>query len=146
MNVRYLEEDSCTKLIDSRKELSGYEVYIVEQWACSRVHPTFVITTFTGLPQHKVYAGILSVPVDENEWSPRLRVYLKALSQFHARRKDTPLGALMVTNLSSFPSALTVIAVPGGDVRAQREQFIVNENMKRLGCSGRSGLNLSPPT
>ena len=52
----------------------------------------------------------------------------------------------MVTNLSSFPSALTVIAVPSGDVRSHRENFIVNENLKRLGCSGRAGMTLSVPT
>ena len=56
------------------------------------------------------------------------------------------MGTLMVTNLSRFPSALTVVAVPDGDVRKHREDFIVNENLKRLGCSGRAGLNLSPPT
>lgn len=56
------------------------------------------------------------------------------------------MGTLMVTNLSGFPSALTVIAVPDGDVKKHREDFIVNENLKRLGCSGRAGLNLSPPT
>ena len=52
----------------------------------------------------------------------------------------------MVTNLSGLPSALTVIAVPSGDTRAHREDFILNENLKRLGCSGRAGLNLSVPT
>ena len=52
---------------------------------------------------------------------------------------------LMVTNLSSFPSALTVIPVPDGDVKKHREDFIVNEDLKRLGCSGRSGLSLAAP-
>lgn len=51
----------------------------------------------------------------------------------------------MVTNLSSFPSALTVIPVPEGDVKKHREDFLVNENLKRLGCSGRAGLNLGTP-
>ena len=118
----------------------------MEQWACSRIHPTFVITTYTGLPQHKVHVGVLSVPVDESTWSPRLRVYLRALSQLHARKKETPIGTIMVTNLSGLPSTLTVIAVPSGDTRAHREDFILNENLKRLGCSGRAGLNLSIPT
>lgn len=118
----------------------------MEQWACSRVHPTFVITTYTGFPQHSVVVGVLSVPTDEAAWSPRLRVYFKAVAQFHARKKETALGMLMVTNLSGFPSALTVIAVPEGDVKKHREDFIVNENLKRLGCSGRAGLNLSHPT
>ncbi|MCJ1479537.1 hypothetical protein MMC13_008223 [Lambiella insularis] len=142
---RYLEEDPSTTVLERRRELTGYEVYVVEQWACSRVDPTFVITTFTGLPQHIALVAVLSVPTDENEWSPRLRVYLKAINKFHARRKETPLGTLMVTNLSSFPSALTVIPVPGGDVKGHRENFIVNENLKRLGCSGRAGMNLGAP-
>lgn len=142
---RYLEEDSATAVIERRGRLKGYELYIVEQWACSRVHPTFVITTYTGDDKHNVTVGVLGVPVDEETWSPRLRVYFKAISQFHARPKETPLGMLMVTNLSSFPSALTVIPVPNGDVRSHREDFIVNENLKRLGCSGRSGMSLAAP-
>lgn len=132
-------------MLERRGELVGYEVYIVEQWACSRVDPTFVITTLTGLPHHTVVVGVLSVPTNEKEWSPRLRVYLKAISKFHARRKETPLGVLMVTNLSGFPSALNVIAVPKGDVRSHREDFIVNEDLKRLGCSGRAGMSLASP-
>ncbi len=117
----------------------------MEQWACSRVHPTFVITAYTGLEQHSVLVSVLSVPTNEDLWSPRLRVYFKAITQFHARKKETPLGTLMVTNLSGFPSALNVIAVPDGDVKLHRTDFIVNENLKRMGCSGRAGLNLSPP-
>lgn len=89
--------------------------------------------------------SVLSVPTDEDAWSPRLRVYLNAITKYHARKKETPLGTLMVTNLSGFPSALSVIAVPDGDVRKHRADFIVNENLKRLNCSGRAGLNLSPP-
>ena len=142
---RYLEEDPSTIVLERRRELKGYELYIVEQWACSRIHPTFVIATFTGLPQHSVFVGVLSVPTDEGGWSPRLRVYLKAISKSHARKKDTPLGTLMVTNLSGLPSALNVIAVPGGDVKRYKKEFIVNENMKRLGCSGRAGMTLSSP-
>ena len=142
---RYLEEDPSTTVLERRRRLIGYEIYIVEQWACSRVHPTFVITTYTGLAQNSVVVGVLSVPTNEDEWSPRLRVYLKAITKYHARKKETPLGTMMVTNLSGFPSALTVIAVPDGDVKKHREDFIVNENMKRMGCSGRAGLNLSPP-
>lgn len=90
--------------------------------------------------------GILGVPEDEKDWSPRLRVYFKAVQQYHARPKETEAGELMVTNLSSFPSALTVIAIPDGDIRAHRQMFIINEDLKRLGCSGRSGMTLSDPT
>ncbi|KAL9577050.1 MAG: hypothetical protein Q9212_006627, partial [Teloschistes hypoglaucus] len=142
---RYLEEDPSTTVLERRRRLHGYELYFIEQWACSRVHPTFVITTYTGLEQHSVLVSVLSVPTDEEAWSPRLRVYFKAISKYHARKKETPLGTLMVTNLSGFPSALTVILVPDGDLRKHREDFIVNENLKRMGCTGRTGLNLSHP-
>src|SRR5436190_8467510 len=143
---RYLEEDPSTVVLDRRRRLAGYEIYIVEQWACSRVHPTFVINTYTGDTSHSAVVSVLSVPTDESTWSPRLKVYFNAMSQFHARKRDTPLGILMVTNLSTFPSALTVVAVLDGDVQRHRQDFIVNEDLKRLCCSGRAGLNLERPT
>lgn len=90
--------------------------------------------------------GILSVPADERAWSPRLKVYFRALNQYHARRRETRLGTIMVTNLSGFPSSLAVILVPNGDVRRHRESFVVNENLKRLGCSGRVGMTLNAPS
>lgn len=142
---RYLEEDSSTHVLQRRRELRGYESYIVEQWTTSRVHPTFMITNYTGADKDIVIVDVLSVPTDEHAWSPRLRVYFKALNQYHARRKETPLGILMVTNLSSFPSSLAVVPVPNGDVRKHRFDFIVNEDLKRLGCSGRVGLTLAQP-
>lgn len=143
---KYLEEDPSTTVLERRKELQGYECYIVEQWSTSRSHPTFTITTYTGDPNHSVFVGVLSVPTEESSWSPRLRVYFKALNQYHAKRRETPLGILMVTNLSGFPSSLTVIPVPDGDIGGHRLDFLVNENLKRLGCSGRVGLTVAPPS
>jgi hypothetical protein len=140
-----LQEDPGVEVIERSQELQGYEIYIVEQWATSRTHPTFVITTFTGDPQHVAQVGILSVPTDESGWSQRLRVYFKALNQYHARRRETSLGILMITNLSGFPSSLAVIPVPDGDLKKHRFDFFVAENLKRMGCSGRVGLTLSAP-
>lgn len=132
-------------VVARRGTLRGYELYLVEQWACSRQSPTLVIVTYTGDETHSVVVGILSIPADEALWSPKLRIYVKATRQYLARPKETELGELQVTNLSSFPSSLTVIPVPDGDIRKHRQVFMVNENMKRLGCSGRSGLTLTPP-
>ncbi|ORY55497.1 uncharacterized protein BCR38DRAFT_356846 [Pseudomassariella vexata] len=143
---RYLEEDPCVDVVERKGVLRGYELYLVEQWACSRLSPTLVIVTYTGDERHSVVVGVLAIPEDESAWTPRLRVYFKAIQQYHARPKQTLLGELMVTNLSSFPSALTVISVPDGDIKKHRQEFIVNENLKRLGCSGRAGLTLSEPT
>ncbi|KAK3905873.1 hypothetical protein C8A05DRAFT_12344 [Staphylotrichum tortipilum] len=143
---RFLEGDPSVQVVERRHVLPGYELYLVEQWACSRQSPTVVIATYTGDPKHSIVVGVLEVPAEDKDWSPRLRVYFKAMHQYHARPKETDIGELMVTNLSSFPSALTVIAVPEGDIRKHRQIFIVNEDLKRLGCSGRSGLSLAEPT
>jgi hypothetical protein len=144
--ARYLEDDPKTTVLARRQKIEGYEIYLVEQWACSRSHPTFLITTYTGNPSDVVWASILSVPADEAEWSPQMRLYFKSLTEYHARRKDTPYGTLMITNLSGFPSSLTVIPIPGGDMKKYRDIFFVNENLKRLGCSGRLGIKLAPPS
>ena len=146
--ARYIEEDPSTSchVLARRQKIEGYEIYLVEQWACSRIHPTFLITTYTGNPEDTVLATIISVPKNEEEWSPQMRLYFKSLTDHHARRKDTPYGALMITSLSGFPSSLTVIPIPGGDLKKSRELFLVNENLKRLGCSGRLGIKLSPPS
>ncbi|KAI0881198.1 uncharacterized protein GGS22DRAFT_172641 [Annulohypoxylon maeteangense] len=144
--LRYLEEDPCVTVVERRQVVKGYELYLVEQWACSRQSPTHVIVTYTGDEKHSVVVGILGLPSDEKAWSTRLRVYFRAIQKYHARPKETNLGELMVTNLSSFPSALTVISVPDGDIRTHRKEFLVNEDLKRLGCSGRSGMTLSEPT
>lgn len=141
----YLEEDPSTTLLHRRTPLQGYEIYVVEQWACSRVHPTFIIATYTGDPTHVIEVGVLGVPTDRDSWSPRLKLYFDAVQQYHAASKETPLGTLMVTNLSAFPSALTVIAIPDGDMRKNRDHFIVNEDLKRLGCAGRASLKLQHP-
>ncbi|KAI1378765.1 hypothetical protein F4677DRAFT_378575 [Hypoxylon crocopeplum] len=143
---RYLEEDPCVTVVERRQELQGYELYLVEQWACSRRSPTLVIVTYTGDEKHFVVVGVLAVPADEKAWSSKLRLYFNVIQQYHARPKDTNLGELIVTNLSNFPSALTVIPVPDGDIKQHRNEFIVNEDLKRLGCSGRSGMTLSEPT
>ncbi|KAK0731858.1 hypothetical protein B0H67DRAFT_476141 [Lasiosphaeris hirsuta] len=143
---RFLEEDPSVTVIERKRVLYGYELYLVEQWACSRQSPTLVIVTYTGDPKHSMVVGVLEVPSEEKDWSQRLRLYFKAIQQYHARPKETDIGELMIINLSGFPSALTVIPVPDGDIRKHRQIFIVNEDLKRLGCSGRSGLTLSDPT
>ncbi|KAI5785873.1 hypothetical protein EDC01DRAFT_191436 [Geopyxis carbonaria] len=143
---RYIEEDTCTTVVCRNQPLFGYEIYIVEQWACSRSHPTFVISTYTGDKAHRVQVSVLQVPKDQEQWSVRFKAYFDAVKQYGARPKDTELGTLMVTNLSSFPSSFTVVPVPEGDVKQKRMDFIVNEDLKRMGCSGRSALSLAVPT
>ncbi|KAG8629955.1 hypothetical protein KVT40_001574 [Elsinoe batatas] len=142
---RYLEDDSSVQVLEHKCEISGYQSYVVEQWATSRTHPTFTITTYTGDSSDRIIAGILGISKDETTWSRKLKVYVRALNHFHARRRDTPDGIIMVTSLPGFPSSLTVIHVPDGDVSKHYADFFVNEDLKRLGCSGRVGLTLAYP-
>ena len=142
---RYLEEDPDTIVLLRRHKLEGYELYIVEQWACSRTHPTFLVCTYTGDTSRSVTVDVLSIPSDSATWSPRLKLYFDAMSQYHAKPRETPIGDIMITNLAGFPSALTVVSVPDGDVRKHREDFIVNEDLKRMGCAGRAAINIQKP-
>lgn len=141
----YLQNDSCVTLLEHRREIKTYQAYVVEQWTVSRTHPTFTIVTHTGDASDKIVATVLGIPKDETLWSHRLRTYFRALNHFHARRRDTPDGVLMITSLPGFPSTLTVIPVPDGDVGKHCADFFVNEDLKRLGCSGRVGLTIMYP-
>ncbi|KKA27747.1 hypothetical protein TD95_001265 [Thielaviopsis punctulata] len=143
--LRYLGEDPIVRIDKHRTVLEGYELYIIEQWVCARRTPSTVITTYTGDPNSKIFVGVISVPQDEAAWSFRLRTFFAALDQYHSRPRETRLGDLITTNLSSFPSALTAILVPDGDLQRYQKIFFVNENLKRMGCSGRAGLTLNEP-
>jgi hypothetical protein len=50
---RHLAQEEGTETVEEHAVIEGYQVYIVEQWACSRVHPVFVVTTFTGEESNK---------------------------------------------------------------------------------------------
>ena len=140
------KDDEFTTIINRRKELLGYQLYIVEQWACSRDWLSSIITTFTGNSEHRVLVSVIRVPVPDDQWNPQLRAYVSSISKHHARREMTSHGALFVTNLSELPSNLTVIPIPHEDLEGNADRFILNENLKRMGCSGRAGLSLASPT
>jgi len=144
MAIYYLDHDPCVKVVKPQLQLEGYEIYLVEQWACSRSHPSFTIATYTGHTSHKILVGILSIDRDESRWGRELANYFRFVRHY-GREKQTPLGALMVTNLSNLSSDLTVIAVSDGNVLEHKEDFIINEDLKRMGCSGRIALTLTAP-
>ena len=51
----------------------------------------------------------------------------------------------MVTSLATFRSDLNIVLVPDGNFLHMREQLYVNINLLRMGCSGRTMLNLADP-
>lgn len=56
------------------------------------------------------------------------------------------MGVLYVTNLGTFASFLNLIHVPNGDFEAHIQNFNLNLNLRRLGCSGRGALTFTPPS
>jgi hypothetical protein len=125
-------------------EVSGYELYIVEQWACERKLNT-TITTYTGKQEHKITVTVVGLPKDTKVWSSKTRAYFDELVKLHSRPKETDHGQLFVTNLSSFPSNLNLVPVPNGNVRTAWHYFHVNENLRRAGCGGRLVLSIAQP-
>jgi hypothetical protein len=55
---KHLAQEEGTSIVEENVIIEGYQVYVVEQWACSRVHPVFVVTTFTGDVSNKVVPHI----------------------------------------------------------------------------------------
>ncbi|VVT48442.1 uncharacterized protein SAPINGB_P001781 [Magnusiomyces paraingens] len=157
-------EPNCT-VVQEDVEIQGYEIYIVEQWACER-KLNRVIVSYTGNPTHKALVNIVALPHEKahtrsaSNTSPQLNrrksifshfpetacSYFEELFNNHAHPKSNDKGIIYVSNLSSFPSNLNLIRVPNGNLKMVWNLFGINENLKRTGCSGRSVLSLAIPT
>ena len=74
LNFLMAYEPLC-KLVTETVEVFGYELYIVEQWACERRRNSCIIS-FTGNPKHKVQLSIISLPKDAKLWNAFTRVIL----------------------------------------------------------------------
>ncbi|RIA79518.1 hypothetical protein C1645_840501 [Glomus cerebriforme] len=131
------------------KELEGYQLYIVEQWACDVIRrPYNTVIVFTGDPAHKVKACVVNIERGKIEHYPeKLKDLFDNLEKDNMTRpKDSDEGTIFVTNFSTFPSSLNTILVPGGDYETHKFEFFLNLNLRKAGCRGRSALSLKPPT
>lgn len=144
--VRFLQMyEPLMQVVKESSEVSGYEMYIVEQWACDRKHTSCIIC-FTGNPKHKVTVDVVALPTESKLWTPATQTSFDELFKAHARPKETDLGIIYVSNLSSFPSNLNLVPVPGGNIRQLGDLFAINENLRRTGCGGRLVLSLQMPS
>ncbi|CUM63407.1 uncharacterized protein PRCAT00000982001 [Priceomyces carsonii] len=133
---------------------TGFDIYLVEQWANTRNIGT-VVSNFTGNMGTKISVVKLTIikkPV--KHYPPRFQDYLNELFSNHAKVKkmerelsDLPhngsLGensnqVLFVTNITALPSNLNLIPIPNGDYRDVEMPFVINFNLKKLQCTGRS--------
>lgn len=137
-----LRYEPLAKLVSESKEIQGYEMYIVEQWACER-RSNSCIASYTGNPRHKVIVALVSLPSDAKLFNTFTVTYFDDLFKSHARPKHTEDGVIYVSNLSSFPSNLNLVPVRNGE-RVEWPLFDLNENLRRTGCSGRVVLSMTP--
>ncbi|RCK65763.1 Protein STB2 [Candida viswanathii] len=165
-------------------EVTGFEIYLVEQWVNDR-NISSIVTAFTGNEASKISVMRFTIIKKPAKYYPvRFQEYLNELIQNHSRmkkmEKDRPknfhsrtssAGEMLtlsklsttpsipvrppspkrenstgdytnevcfVTNLTSLPSTLNLIPIPSGDVRKVEVPFMVNSNLKKLQCTGRS--------
>ncbi|ODQ81629.1 hypothetical protein BABINDRAFT_165167 [Babjeviella inositovora NRRL Y-12698] len=125
--------------------LSGYEIYMVEQWACDRKLNT-VVVTYTGNETHKIKGLRITIHRDKALWPTEFQRYFDDVYGYHSKPKETQYGFLFVTNISAFPSNLTLVPVPNGDIRTISKAFETNVDLRRVNCTGRAGLLLCQPS
>ncbi|KAG5421473.1 hypothetical protein I9W82_000564 [Candida metapsilosis] len=171
--VKYFQKD----FIDSNEfylieesEVTGFELYLVEQWVINR-HIGTIVTAFTGNESSKIAVVKFTIIKKPTKYYPlRFQEYLTELIQNHSRMKtveksnttransdhdlltintisskaprkekaESKNDVCFVTNLTSLPPHLNLIPVSNGDARVMEAPFIVNSNLKRLQCTGRS--------
>jgi len=134
---RHLAQEDGTEIVEENALITGYQVYIVEQWACSRIHPVFVVTTFTGeetnqvayprkynVTHYQLKVKVLRILAAET-YPDRLIHYFETLSEFHARPKD----------VFSFLWNISDVDSQGKDIRDEFVLFPLRVDVNC--CSGR---------
>ncbi|CAG8461016.1 2771_t:CDS:10 [Ambispora gerdemannii] len=140
-SIKDLATECNISVIHTEQFLEGYQIYIVEQWVSDRKKPYNTVTIFTG--DAKVY--IINLEKEKLQPYPKkLQQLFDSLEQDNTRPKDTALGTIMVTNLSTLPSSLNMVLVPDGDYESNINHFYINLNLRKVGCSHRRALSLEP--
>lgn len=178
--VHYFQKDFLQSQefhILEESQVTGYEIYLVEQWVNNR-NIGSVVTAYTGNESSKITVARFTIVKKPSKHYPiRFQEYLNELLQNHStikkmehdrtsilsnnnlttvattksrtsgnssglrRRESTTELAnevCFVTNITSLPSNLNLIPIPQGDVRKIETSFIINSNLKKLQCTGRS--------
>ncbi|AET40187.1 uncharacterized protein Ecym_5435 [Eremothecium cymbalariae DBVPG len=124
--------------------VSGFELYIVEQWVYER-RPTVVIVSYTGSKQDVMHGIRITLPEDLNMWPEDLSGYYQQLASYCTLKDIDAFTSVFITDLSQFPSTLNLLHVEFGNMKDIWFTHKVNFNLKRLKCIGRSALSLADP-
>ena len=146
-------------------ELVGYEAYFVEQWIASRSNNTLIVT-YTGDPNDRIVAyHVLSLSSDKkpssihensnqsnqnnmyDHWPLKFISYLveQLESPFYVPT-DTSMGYAFITNLAQLNPFLSLIDAKTGNISDDYTLFMVNYNLKKLGCGSRSAATTDEPS
>lgn len=155
-------------------ELVGYEAYFVEQWISSRSSNTLIVT-YTGDHNDKIIAyhvqliNSISIPqpppiheqnpnvlqVSSNDpvlspfenWPPRFISYLvDQLESPFCVATETSLGYAFITNLAQLSPFLTLVDAKTGNIVDDYTLYVVNYNLRKLGCGSRSVTTTDEPS
>ncbi|KAG2234104.1 hypothetical protein INT48_000281 [Thamnidium elegans] len=131
-------------VISELQVLTGYQIYIVEQWICDRKIASNVVNVFTGDDSHIILVAVIAISTAELQHPrPQIQSFLNLGSNL--KLKPTPLGDIQLTNPSELPFDMDMVLIPDGDYDSWIHQAYVNINLRRTNCTGRSSLNLRPP-
>lgn len=145
--VSYFERDiiNCSEFHSIKEsQTSGIDIYLVEQWALSRKIGS-LIATYSGNNESKVTVLKLTVFKRPLQCYPvKFQEYINELMLNHAKIKpmnsgeDGPQELLFLTNPSVLPSNINFLPTQNSKFKEVEENFVVNSNLKRMHCSGRS--------
>lgn len=152
-------------------ELVGYEAYFVEQWISSRSSNTLIVT-YTGDQSDRIIAYHVqalsknlklepppaihavsgnshndspALPFDN--WPPKFISYLiEQLESPFSVATETSLGYAFITNLAQLNPFLSLIDAKTGKIADDYILFVVNYNLKKLGCGSRSAATTDEPS
>lgn len=120
---------------------SGFDIYLVEQWANNR-NIGSLISTYTGNLNNEINIIKFTIrKLPSKRYPMRFQEYLNELMVNHAKIKymnDEETEILFITNITSLPSNLSLIPILNGDFNSIEDNFVINSNLKKLQCSGRS--------
>lgn len=153
-------------------ELVGYEAYFVEQWISSRSSDNLIVT-YTGDQKDRLIAYYvqslsehmqLQPPPQVHEpsksltqaskqhlpydnWPPKFISYLvEQLESPYCVATETSLGYAFITNLTQLNPFLSLIAAKTGNIADDYNCYVVNYNLRKLGCGSRSATTTDEPS
>ncbi|QPG73571.1 hypothetical protein FOA43_000883 [Brettanomyces nanus] len=141
--------DKCHHAFDtlpvSQIKIVGFESYLIEQWMCSRQTKNQIVI-YTGNLSDTVVAYRLEIVNNRSIWPSSFRHYIDELSRSkHSFPTQSEYGTIYVTNVAQLDASLSLVPVPSGNLKDVYSCYVVNHDLKRLGCGSRSATVISIP-